>query len=82
MSNDKEIRAIIAIQQEIADKKREVSARLKVLIDQIRETGNTGKLIFVVDDEVWELDRWQSGSLHGASSSAATSRAKLSRTAL
>jgi hypothetical protein len=56
--DETEIRAIIALQREIEEKKREVSKRLSVIRDRERANGNKDALMFVVDGEIWQIKRW------------------------
>jgi hypothetical protein len=56
--DESEIRAIIALHREIEEKKKEVSKRLGVIRDRERATGNQHTLMFVVDGEIWQMNRW------------------------
>jgi uncharacterized DUF497 family protein len=59
MTSESEIRAILALQQEIEQKKSEVSKRLEALRQESEKAGKDTRLRFVVDGELWELDRWE-----------------------
>jgi hypothetical protein len=63
MTSESEIRTIIALQQEIEQKKSEVSKRLEALRQESEKGGKDKHLRFVIDGELWELDRW---ALEGA----------------
>jgi hypothetical protein len=63
MTSESEIRAIIALQHEIEQKKSEVSKRLDALRQESEKVGKDKHLRFVIDGELWELDRW---ALEGA----------------
>jgi len=56
---EKEIRAILALQKEIEDKKAEVSKRLAVIRHREGEDTN----MIVIDGELWKITRW--GELRG-----------------
>jgi hypothetical protein len=56
--DESEIRAIIALHREIAEKKKEVSKRLGVIRGRERASGNKDALMFVVDGEIWQMKRW------------------------
>ena len=59
MTSKSEIRAILALQQEIEQKKSEVSKRLEALRQESEKAGKDTHLRFVIDGELWELDRWE-----------------------
>jgi hypothetical protein len=56
--DESEIRAIITLQRQIEEKKKEVSKRLGVIRDRERASGNQNALMFVVDGEIWQMKRW------------------------
>jgi hypothetical protein len=55
MTSESEIRAIIALQQEIEQKKSEVSKRLDALR---QENEKVWPLRFVIDGKLGEMERW------------------------
>jgi hypothetical protein len=56
-----EIRALIALQQEIKDKQREVSKRLGEILE--REKASLGTSV-VIDGHRWEITRWSEAAAH------------------
>ena len=57
MEMTEELRACLALQNEIASKQQELRRRFKAIIEGERARGNRGKLSVIIDGQVYILER-------------------------
>jgi len=57
MEMAEELRACLALQNEIASKQQELRRRFKAIIEGERARGNRGKLSVIIDGQVYILER-------------------------